>query len=245
MRESNVTEMRIYIQLGAGAGDLDYSADYRDGFSTLIKSLDLNHWDRIIVVEANPFNIPTLEKSWKDFPQVEVYNLAISRNGFHEKIEFFYAVDDGPFFQIASVIESHVREFCPDSEVKSIFVDAMPINDFLAYNCLNFEIELLALDLEGLDLGVLEDLNLLHFNIHQISFEKSNQLKKQATISNKLRNAGYRRAGSGMDPHNSDVLWLKPRSSSESLQAFSRHLRHKIWEAQLPLRHYIKIRLFS
>jgi FkbM family methyltransferase len=237
--------MRIYIQLGAGAGDLDYSADYRDGFSTLIKSLELNYRDRIIVVEANPFNIPTLEKSWKNFPQVEVYNLAISRNGSHETIEFFYAVDDGPFFQIASVVESHVREFCPDSEVKSIFVQAMSINDFLANKCPNFEIELLALDIEGLDLEVLEDLNLLHFNIHQISFEKSNQSKKQAAISNKLRNAGYRRAGSGMDPHNSDVLWLKPGSCRESLQAFSRHSQHKIWEAQLPLRHYIKTRLFK
>jgi hypothetical protein len=237
--------MRIFIQLGAGAGDLDYSAEYRDGFSTLIKSLELNARDRIIVVEANPFNIPTLEKSWRNYSQVEVYNLAISKNKPKEKIEFFYAVEDGPFFQIASLMESHVREFCPNSEIASIFVDAMPINDFLFDKCPDSEIELLALDLEGIDLDILEDLNLVHFDIHQISFEKSNQLKKQQIISNKLRNAGYRRAGSGLDPHNSDVLWIKPENSGESFQAFSRHLRHKIWEAQIPLRHFIKTRLFG
>lgn len=122
--------MTIFIQIGAGAGDLDYSADFRDGFSGNVKSRVLNINDRILVLEANPFNISTLTAAWRKYPQVEVFNLAIlpTRSSKGQKIDFYYSADDGPFFQIASVNESHVRKYFPYSEVKRIHVDAIEIN---------------------------------------------------------------------------------------------------------------------
>jgi FkbM family methyltransferase len=239
--------MAIYIQLGAGAGDLDYSADFRDGFSKLIKSKEINEADRILVVEANHFNIPTLTESWRAYPHVEIYNLAISTKqvGNPQKIDFFYAVDDGPYFQIASVIESHVRKYSPGSVVKSFSVAAEGINTFLKEKCGDQPIELLAIDIEGLDLEVIEELNLSKFDIHRISFEKSLDLPRKRSINKKLKSMGYRRAGSGMDPHNSDVMWVKPANTVDFLSITLRHLKHKLWEVQLPARHFIKTKVLN
>jgi FkbM family methyltransferase len=239
--------MAIYIQLGAGAGDLDYAADFRDGFSKLVKSKEINEGDRILVVEANHFNIPTLTESWRAYPHVEIYNLAIStkRLGNPQKIDFFYAVDDGPYFQIASVIESHVRKYSPGSVVKSFSVAAVGINTFLKEKCGDLPVELLAIDIEGLDLEVIEELDLSRFDIHRISFEKSLDLPRKKSINKKLKSMGYRRAGSGMDPHNSDVMWVKPVNTVDLLSITIRNLKHKSWEVQLPIRHLIKTQVFN
>lgn len=57
------SENRLFIQIGAGAGDLDSRSEHRDGFSQLLKELTPALSDRIIVIEPNPFNISALEKS--------------------------------------------------------------------------------------------------------------------------------------------------------------------------------------
>jgi hypothetical protein len=43
--------MGIYIQIGAGAGDLDSRANFRDGFSEYVKKLDTKSISKIILVE--------------------------------------------------------------------------------------------------------------------------------------------------------------------------------------------------
>ena len=50
----------IYVHIGAGAGDLDAGALFRDGFSEFVKQIDDDD-KRIYVVEANPSNISKLE----------------------------------------------------------------------------------------------------------------------------------------------------------------------------------------
>ena len=50
----------IFIQIGAGAGDLDKRANCRDGFTEIIKSLPRHMIKKIILVEPNPLNIPLL-----------------------------------------------------------------------------------------------------------------------------------------------------------------------------------------
>ena len=235
--------MAIYIQIGAGVGDLDYSANYRDGFSALIKAMRLKEKDRVLVVEANPLNIPTLKRSWSNFPQTEVYNFAIvtPKINLAGKVQFFYAVDDGPFFQIASLDENHVRKYCPNSEIRSMSTVAIDINTFLAEKCRNEPIEILALDIEGLDLEVLDSLDLVRFRIHKISFEKNVDQQMKKIIEAKLRLFGYRRAGSGMDPHNSDELWVFPINRREGAMVFFRNVTHKLWEIQIPYRHSLKM----
>ena len=51
----------IFIQIGAGAGDLDKRANCRDGFTEFIKRLPRQFIKKIILVEPNPLNIPLLQ----------------------------------------------------------------------------------------------------------------------------------------------------------------------------------------
>ena len=52
----------IFIQIGAGAGDLDKRANCRDGFTEFIKKLPKNRIKKIILVEPNPINIQLLRE---------------------------------------------------------------------------------------------------------------------------------------------------------------------------------------
>ena len=234
--------MSIYVQLGAGAGDLDHSANFRDGFSRYVKGREIKHDDRIILVEANQFNLSTLASAWQNFPTVEISQLAITAGEYKEfqEINFFYVAEDAPFFQVASIKRSHVENFYPDAKILSFSVKAMGINEFLKEKCGTNRIELLAIDIEGMDLLVMEDLDLSVFDIHLISFEKSHVASQIKPLLEKLKSFGYRRAGSGMDPHNSDTLWVKPNSKCENIYFSVRHLRHRLWEIQIPIRHDLK-----
>lgn len=234
--------MSIYVQLGAGAGDGDHSAGFRDGFSRYVKGQEITHDDQIILVEANYFNLPTLTSAWQNFPSTKIFQLAITAGEYRalQEIDFFYVAEDAPFFQLASIKRSHVEKFYPDAQILSFSVKAIGINEFLKEKCGLACIELLAIDIEGMDLLVMEDLDLSVFDIHLISFEKSHIASQMKPLSDKLKRFGYRRAGSGMDPHNSDILWVKPNSTYEYFHFSLRHLRHRLWEVQIPLRHSLK-----
>ena len=58
----------IFIQIGAGAGDLDKRANCRDGFTEFIKNLPRERIKKIILVEPNKLNIPLLKECWKNYP---------------------------------------------------------------------------------------------------------------------------------------------------------------------------------
>ena len=78
LSDSTIGIMKCYVQVGAGAGDLDWSAGFRDGFSKFVKSIELLDRDKVLVVEANRLNIPTLSESWVAISQAEIFNLAIT-----------------------------------------------------------------------------------------------------------------------------------------------------------------------
>ena len=64
----------IYVHIGAGAGDLDAGAHFRDGFSEFVKENDDQN-KKIYLVEANPSNISKLKESWKDYRNVQIDSL--------------------------------------------------------------------------------------------------------------------------------------------------------------------------
>jgi len=80
----------VFIQVGAGAGDLDKRANYRDGFTEFIKSLPREHIKKIILVEPNPMNIPLLRECWKDYPESVIYDIGIVQSTFKEDSLDFY-----------------------------------------------------------------------------------------------------------------------------------------------------------
>jgi hypothetical protein len=154
-------------------------------------------------------------------------------------------LDDGPHFQISSTIKEHVQVFFAEESIRSFEVPWMDINSFLKMSCEGNRIEILATDIEGLDVRVLNELDLSLFDIHKISFEKSHGGSDLKQLVDKLKSAGYRKGGMGMDPHNSDALWVKPESLLETVQIFLINLKHVCWELQIPARHAIKTKLKS
>jgi hypothetical protein len=58
----------VFIQIGAGAGDLDSRASFRDGFTEYVKKIEPSQIERIILLEPNPVNIPFLKKMLGKIP---------------------------------------------------------------------------------------------------------------------------------------------------------------------------------
>ena len=64
-----------FLHIGGGAGDLDPSTNFRDGFSEFVKTHKSKN-KNIFVIEANPINIRLLKKSWENYASVKVFNVA-------------------------------------------------------------------------------------------------------------------------------------------------------------------------
>ena len=209
-----------FVHIGAGAGDLDPSSNFRDGFSEYVKNFDCTE-KNVFLIEANPKNIEKLKECWKDFKNVKIFNFAIIPNNFLEKkIYLYYSVEDGPHYQLLSNDKNHVKKYFPKSEVKHIVVDTMKIGDFFEKNFNNLTIESLSLDVEGLDCDIFMDINLKDFNIKNISIEYFHLNKNQKkTIIKKFISNGYTYNGFGIDHNNIDWLFTKKKSIWNNLVA--------------------------
>ena len=120
----------IFVHIGAGAGDLDPSTNFRDGFSEYVKKIK-NKKEKIFVVEANPKNIEKLKKCWKDYKDVKFFNIAVTPNDYSKKnITLYYCDEDRPHFQLLSYDKNHVKHYYPNSEIKKLRVKTIKINDF-------------------------------------------------------------------------------------------------------------------
>jgi len=67
-----VDSPRYFVQVGAGPGDLDSGSGFRDGFTGVIKNLPLESLHKVLLVEPNPFNIPSLRECWKGYPSASM-----------------------------------------------------------------------------------------------------------------------------------------------------------------------------
>ena len=73
-----------FVHIGAGAGDLDPSNNYRDGFTEFVKN-HKSKLKKIYVVEANPKNINKLKETWKNYKNKKIINYAIIPNNTNKK----------------------------------------------------------------------------------------------------------------------------------------------------------------
>ena len=125
----------IFFHIGGGAGDLDPAANFRDGFSEFVKSHKSKN-KNIFIIEANPSNINKLKKSWKKYRSVRIFNIAISSNN-NKRLKFFYSEKDAPHYQLFSSDINHIKRHFPESKIKTKFIKAITINNFLDEN--NYE----------------------------------------------------------------------------------------------------------
>lgn len=203
----------IFVHIGAGAGDLDPSTNYRDGFTEYVKKFKCDE-KKIILVEANHINIKKLKNCWKNYKFVKIYNVAITPNNYKKKkIELYYSVDDKPNYQLLSYNKNHIKKYFPDSKIKKIIVNTLKIKDFFKKNFTNLSIESFSLDVEGLDYDIFMDIDLKKFNIKNFSIEYFHLNKSQKkNIVKKFIMNGYSYNGFGLDHNKLDWLFTKKKS---------------------------------
>ena len=159
----------IFVHLGACAGDLDEGANFRCGFTEFIKK-NYKSSNKIFLLEANPKNIPSLEQCYKNFQNVEIFNLGIEIIKC-ETIKFFYTEDDAPHYQVCTTKINHLKKHYPNSIIEEFSISAISINEFLETKVKSKLIDYLSIDLEGMDYESLMSINLKKFFIKNISIE--------------------------------------------------------------------------
>jgi len=211
--------MEIYIQLGAGVGDKDIATNYKDGFTGFVKNKKLNINDKIILVEANPFNINKLKECWFKFENKKILNIAIVNEKFYSREAYiYYCKDDAPTFQASSLIYSHLKKHYPKSNILKKKIKVKRINEFLYENCKNYKIKYLAIDIEGLDYDVIMSIDFNQFNIENLSFEILHlSLFKKINLINRLILNGYKYSGKGFDINGYDLMFQKKKVSWQEL----------------------------
>ena len=202
-----------FVHIGAGAGDLDPSSNFRDGFTEFVKS-QKDKKNKIFVVEANPKNIKKLKETWKNYKNTKIFNLAIVPNNFKKKqIKLFYSESDAPHFQLMSSDINHLKRYFPQTKIKSINIKVMKIGQFFKKYFKNLNIESFSIDIEGKDYDVLMDVDLKKYNIKNISVEYLHLSKNQKIkLIRKLISNGYSYNGFGLDHNNIDWLFTKKKS---------------------------------
>lgn len=205
---------KTFIQIGAGAGDNDVRVR-QDGFTGYIKSLDKENIDRILLVEPNPVNIPGLVDCWKDYPQAEIFDIGICLESNKQKnITFYYTEEDGPNYNVFSMIKAHIRKHYPTQKILSKEIPCVTLKEFLTKNLTDTDsLEMLALDIEGIDAEIILENDWNQINCKFLSFEYLHLGKDAEKVANKLASSGYSFAGRGIDHQGYDWLFANTRKS--------------------------------
>ena len=199
----------IFIQIGAGAGDLDKRANYRDGFTEFIKKLPREHIKKIILVEPNPLNIPLLKECWKDYPESTIYEIGIvPKNYKNNTIDLYYCPLDAPHYQVASINKAHIQKHYGDNcELNKFIIPIKQLEQFIN-EVTTDEIELLSLDIEGIDAEIILDINFDNLKLKYLSFEHLHLGDKKNNVLKHLSNNKYKFLGSGVDYNGYDYLYI-------------------------------------
>lgn len=207
---NNIGGSGIFVQVGAGAGDLDTNAKCRDGFTEFIKKLPRERVKRIVLVEPNPINIPLLRECWKEYAEAEIYEIAIIPSSMKNSyMELYYTTDDYPNCQVASINKQHVRKHYRNSEITSVSVPTRDIKAFLQETVPGQEVELLALDIEGIDAEVILDIDCEVIKLKYLSFEYIHLDHEEDVVNEHLSKQNLIFLGKGVDHNGFDHLWGK------------------------------------
>jgi FkbM family methyltransferase len=220
---------RVFIQIGAEAGDQDARAYWREGFTEFVKSLSLLEQDRIILVEPNPLNISALQKAWAGHSNIEILQLGVVPNDFSDSsLEFWYAEEDAPHYQVFSLNKEHVSKHYPQGTFRSIEVKCKPINSLLNEIMSSSHIALLAIDSEGIDGEILQSIDRSATVCDALSFESIHPGVKEDLVVRALKRSGLIPAGGGLDVNGYDRLFIRPTGIKGRIMAFAWELSRRL-----------------
>ncbi len=209
--------METYIQIGAGAGDQDARANFRDGFTEFVKRRPPNQVAKIILVEPNPFNIEALKRCWKDYPQAQIVQMGVcpqSLETTNKTQTFYYAEEDAPHFQVFSLKKAHVEKHYPNGTIRSVETPVVSVNQFIERFIGAEQISMFALDIEGIDAEIILDINWREIDVDYISFEDIHLGRNRSAVLRHLGRSGYMFVGTGLDTNGFDLMYENLKMAS-------------------------------
>jgi uncharacterized ubiquitin-like protein YukD len=177
------------VQVGSNKGNDDLSKYLLSNFNKLEFGL---------FVEAIPLHIPDLKKCYSKYPNIIIENVAITPPTHKEKtVDFYFLTSNGPDYGISSCSEEHIKEHIN-------LISALEGGKILKFNlpCITLEnlldkyevkdLDLLLLDLEGIDAEIILTFDWKKYNIKRVEFEYIHLKNKTDIIKNLFLDMGYK-----------------------------------------------------
>lgn len=184
--------MSVIVQIGACIGQDHVTKFYDEG-------------NELHIVEANKMHMDILNEQ---YPNASILNAAIvvsANDG--KKMAMYYSVNDGPKYEVTSLLRSHVTKHgYSDDSIKKFYVKCIGLSEYLRK--INKPIEILFLDIEGLDEDVLLDTDLSQFDIANIQVERLHLRNKQL-LQQHLNKHGYYETDNTYDRFGYDRIWKR------------------------------------
>jgi FkbM family methyltransferase len=144
------------VQIGACVGS--------DHVQKMYESTTDGHF---VIVEANPLHIDTLRSKYTD--RATVVNVAVG--GQIGEVDFFYSVDDGPGYEVASMSPEHILKHGYSREsLRSFKVPCLTLNELFDGLELG-KIDIMFMDIEGAEMIALQSFDFERFDIPVIQVE--------------------------------------------------------------------------
>ena len=132
--------------------------------------------DTLILVEPLVMHHGIIEECYKDIENKHIESLAITDDVNLKELTFYYHKEDGPGFEVAGLSKEHILKhavFNPkltEDGIVELVVPCTTLNDLLAkYNLST--VNVLYIDVEGMDDKLIYSLDLDRFNIINIVYE--------------------------------------------------------------------------
>jgi FkbM family methyltransferase len=182
----------IIVQLGACYGDDHVSKFYNDD-------------NQIVLVEANEMHIRHLKDT---YPAANVIHAAIVPDQSYGKtITMYYSTDDSPHYEITSTDQDHLFKHGKSQEsIRSFQSPTMTLSALL--DSIWDKVDILFVDIEGLDEDVLKATPLAKYDIDKIQVEMLH-LKDKASLLAYMDEQGYELTDDSYDRFRYDRVFVK------------------------------------
>lgn len=168
--------MKNFIQIGTCIGNDDF-----------INRLPEESF-KLILVEPMSVHNKKISDKYKDIKH-EIENLVIVEDDNIKDINFYYHLNDGPKYEVASIDKNHILKHGYSTiDLIEIKVPCITINNLFEKHKID-DVEFLWIDAEGQDEKIIKSINFTKYKIKNILFETLH-IDTQSTI-NFLIEKGY------------------------------------------------------
>jgi FkbM family methyltransferase len=180
------------VQLGACDGDDHVSTLYGDD-------------NKLVLVEANEMHIEHLKAT---YPAATIIHAAIVPDqSYGKSITMYYSTDDAPHYEITSTDHDHLFKHGKSQEsIRSFQSPTMTLSALL--DSISDKVDMLFIDIEGLDEAVLKATPLAKYDIEKIQVEMLH-LKDKPSLLAYMDEQGYELTDDSYDHFRYDRIFVK------------------------------------